>query len=150
PAHPFPFLSNLSLYLVVVPKNHDLTLDREIPNIGFVEVPSVIPRLIPVHAERADEARYVLLEDLIANNLASLFIGFPVEAAYTIRVTRNLDYTLLESQVVDLLKTIQKETLSREHQEVVRVEVDARLPDSVVNLIKVRIGLSDAEVYRVP
>jgi polyphosphate kinase len=153
PAHPFPFLSNLSLYLVVVPKDHRGAADGEIPSIGFVEVPPIVPRLIPVQMDPgapSDAVRFVLLEDLIANNLQELFIGYSVEATYTVRVTRNLDYNLLESKVVDLLKSIQKEMVNREHQEVVRIEIDSRLPEPLVTLLKTKLQVADADVYRVP
>lgn len=150
PAHPFPFLSNQSLYLIVVRKDQLPTPDGEIPGIGFVEIPSNVPRLIPVKTEKPEENHFVLLEDLIAHNLSSLFFGLQVEASYTVRVTRNLDYNLLENKVVDLLKSIQKEMTNREHQEVVRIEVDEDLPEPILNLLKGRLSITDADIYRVP
>ena len=148
PAHPFPFLSNQSLYLVVVPKHIHATEGES--GIGFVEIPSILPRLIPVHSETPGAAHFVLLEDLIAANLTSLFFGLEPGACYTIRVTRNLDYNLLENKVVDLLKSIQKEMQNREHQEVVRLEVDARLPEPILNLIKTSLNIAESDVYRIP
>ena len=105
--HPFPFMSNLSLYLVVVLGDSDASSDS-VPLMGLVEIPSVLPRLVSV--EQTEQGHiFVLLEDLVAAHLSSLFLGFSIRASYPIRATRNLDYTLLESEVVDLLKTIQKE-----------------------------------------
>jgi polyphosphate kinase len=150
PAHPFPFLVNQSLYLIVIPAGAQITADGEIPGIGFVEVPTVLPRLIRIKTERPDEIKFVLLEDLIAVNLPSLFFGYQLDAAYTIRVTRNLDYNLLENKVVDLLKSIQREMVNREHQEVVRVEVDASAPEPLVAFLRTRIGVAEADVYRIP
>lgn len=149
PAHPFPFLSNLSLYLVVVPRGHTAA-DLESGGIGFVEIPALLPRLIPVPQTQPGDARFVLLEDLVAANLAGLFLDYPVEATYTVRVTRNLDYTLLESKVVDLLKSIQREMANREHQEVVRIEVDSRMPNTIVDLLKAKLQIGDPDVYRIP
>lgn len=150
PAHPFPFLSNQSLYLIVVRKDQPPTAEDEVPGIGFVEIPSNVPRLIPVKTDKADENHFVLLEDLIAHNLSSLFFGLQVEASYTVRVTRNLDYNLLENKVVDLLKSIQKEMTNREHQEVVRIEVEENLPQPILNLLRTRLNITDADIYRVP
>jgi polyphosphate kinase len=150
PAHPFPFLSNQALYMVVVPKDLVLRGESEVPGIGFVEVPQVIPRLVPVQSDRPGAARFVMLEDLIAHNLGKLFFGLNVEATYMIRVTRNLDYNLLENKVVDLLKTIQKEMANREHQEVVRVEVDRDLPEPLLARLRNFLGVAEADVYRVP
>lgn len=148
PAHPFPFLSNLSLYLVVVPKHLRATEGEA--GIGFVEIPSILPRLIPVQTESPSAAHFILLEDLIAANLTSLFFGLEPGDCYTIRVTRNLDYNLLENKVVDLLKSIQKEMQNREHQEVVRLEVDATLPEPILSLIKTSLNIHESDVYRVP
>lgn len=150
PAHPFPFLVNQAIYLVVIPKSDAKgVLDGE-PAVGFVEVPSVLPRLVAIKSDKPGEQCFVLLEDLIASNLESLFFGFQMESAYTIRVTRNLDYNLLENKVVDLLKSIQREMINREHQEVVRVEVDETLPQPYIDLLKQKIGVTDADIYKIP
>ena len=150
PAHPFPFLVNQSIYLVIVPKAAPrASVDTEL-SVGFVEVPAVLPRLVATKSERPGEQCFVRLEDLIASNLESLFFGFHMEAAYPIRVTRNLDYNLLENKVVDLLKSIQREMINREHQEVVRVEVDASLPESYIELLKQKIGVTDCDIYKIP
>src|SRR6185312_12969105 len=114
------------------------------------EIPPILPRLIPVKTEREGASHYVLLEDLIAHNLTHLFFGFQVSAAFTMRVIRNLDYNLLENKVVDLLKTVQKEVANREHQEVVRLELDGRVPDSVLGLLKARLVITDADIYYMP
>ena len=149
PAHPFPFLTNRSLYLAVLtksPHGHD----DGTPGLGFVEIPPILPRLIPIAGAATEGARYILLEDLIAHNIQSLFFGVQVRPAFTLRVLRNLDYNLLENKVVDLLKTIQKEMANREHQEVVRVEVDAELPDFVLEILKTSLSISPADIFQVP
>lgn len=150
PAHPFPFLVNQAIYLVVIPKADTKTHAEDEIGIGFVEVPSVLPRLVRVKSENTEEHCFVLLEDLIASNLESLFFGFEMQAAYPIRVTRNLDYNLLENKVVDLLKSIQREMINREHQEVVRLEVDHLLPEEYVQLLKQKIGVTDIDIYKIP
>ena len=149
PAHPFPFLSNRSLYLTVRTRASGSN-DYSLPGIGFVEIPPIVPRLIPVKSTQAGEVRFVLLEDLIAHHLGSLFFGGEVEAAFTMRVIRNLDYNLLENKVVDLLKSIQKEVVNREHQEVVRLEVDRELPPTVLELLKERLCISNDDIYQLP
>lgn len=149
PAHPFPFLANQSVYLVVVPKQV-LSLPEGEMGIGFVEVPSVLPRLVAVTADRPGKHVFVLLEDLIAAHLQSLFFGFQVEVSYPIRVLRNLDYSLLENTVVDLLKAVQREVFNREMQEIVRVEVDEAMPEQLVSYLRQRLSVTDTEIYRVP
>ncbi|MES2745309.1 MAG: polyphosphate kinase 1 [Bdellovibrionota bacterium] len=146
PAHPFPFLGNRKLYLLV-------TFDARIPGmpgpIAFVEVPGVLNRLIPVNMD-VPGYNYVLLEDLISEHLGELFFGLPMKAAFPIRVTRNLDINLLESEVVDLLSTIQTELKIREQAEAVRLEYAQDLPRELLDLIEKKLGLEDGDTYECP
>lgn len=150
PAHPFPFLTNLALYLLVQfkPVNPDAVFD--VPAIGLVEVPSVLPRLIPVQSAIPGKRLYVLLEDLVAESLSALFMGFEISASCTMRVTRNLDYTLLENEVVDLLKSVQREVTSREHQEAVRLDISGDVPENVLRLLMRELRLGVADIYQKP
>ncbi len=118
PAHPAPFFNNGHNYVVV--RLDGLRTGN--PNLGFIQVPKVLPRLVPV-TPKLGETRYVLTEDLVSSHIGDLFLGLGVEYAGMVRVTRNLDYDLLENEVVDLLKSIQKEVIRREYQEIVRMEV---------------------------
>ena len=148
PAHPFPFLSNQSMYLVVQP---DIDLEHaEKQPLGFIEIPKILPRLIEVKTKTKGQFRFLLLEDLIAAHIPDIFFGFSAANCYTIRVTRNLDYNLLENEVSDLLKSIQREMIAREHQEIVRLEVEDGMPDSVLDVLKQQIGVSDDFIYKVP
>lgn len=121
PTHPLPFLNNLSIFLLVEFQGEGETL------VGFVEVPSIISRLIPVHPSLKDDSKeeyhFVHLEDLIRSHLDMLFLGLKASNCSMIRVTRNLDYKLLENNVVDLLESVQKEVTNRELQEIVRLEI---------------------------
>ena len=148
PAHPFPFLSNLSLYLVAVFKRHGGPAKAKSLPLGFVEIPSILPRLIPV-PDKDSKFAFVLLGDLIAANLKTLFLGFEIEQTTVVRVTRNLDYTLLENEVVDLLKTIQSELVNRSHQEAVRLEAAKGTPEPLLQLLKSSLWLEDDDVYLV-
>lgn len=150
-AHPFPFLTNLSLYMIVRPDLSGLTDAENFPKICFIEIPSVIPRLIPLppSPERKGH-RYMLIDDIIADNLDQLFVGVSVSSAGLIRVTRNLDYTLLENEVVDLLKSITKEMALRQQQEAVRLEVQDCIPDDVLQILCEKIQIGQEGVFKVP
>jgi polyphosphate kinase len=151
PAHPFPFLVNQSLYLIVKPRFIPTGIETTQTPIGFVEIPSNVPRLIPLPSAAVQGgAAYVLLEDLISANLDFLFFGLEIEATYTMRVIRNLDYNLLENKVVDLLKTMQREVVNREHQEVVRIEIDDQTPQDIIDTLIVSLSINEADVYRMP
>ncbi|MCX6118099.1 MAG: polyphosphate kinase 1 [Proteobacteria bacterium] len=148
PAHPFPFLTNLSQYLVVLFKEVNYHTSNINPPIGLVEIPSVLPRLIPIQW-KPDRKQFVLLEDLVRIHIDKIFLGYEMADAQPIRVTRNLDYMLLENEVVDLLKSVQRELTNREHQEAVRVEVGGKLPRSVMLLLKRELHLSIDEIYEI-
>ncbi|MCX6123919.1 MAG: RNA degradosome polyphosphate kinase, partial [Proteobacteria bacterium] len=148
PAHPFPFLTNMSQYLVVLFKEINYGAPSSNPPIGLVEIPSVLPRLIPI-SWKTDRKQYVILEDLVKAHIDRIFLGYEMADAQPIRVTRNLDYTLLENEVVDLLKSVQRELTNREHQEAVRVEIGGKLPKSVMLLLKRELHVSLAEIYEI-
>lgn len=165
PAHPFPFLTNLSLYLLVMFKRVTRDTPVDIPPIGLVEIPTVLPRLIPIatlpgqsetrqYETKPGETRqfetkrqYILLEDLVEAHLGSLFIGFDITATSRVRVTRNLDYKLLENEVVDLLKSVQREVTSREHQEAVRLDFCGEIPPAVFQMLLRELHITEADVY---
>lgn len=143
PAHPFPFLGNRKLYLLVAFQSH---VPGSPSPIAFVEVPGGLSRLVPVNIDDSGY-NYVLLEDLISEHLGELFFGLPMKAAFPIRVTRNLDINLLESEVVDLLSTIQTEVKAREQAEAVRLEYAQDLPRELLDLLERKLGLGDADTY---
>ena len=146
PAHPFPFLANRRLYLLVTFAS--LRTKNNMAPIAFVEVPSILPRLIKV-SESNESHEYVLLEDLIREHLNQLFFGVPVVNSFALRVTRNLDIKLLESEVVDLMSSIQTEVKAREQAEVVRLEVHDSLPEEFEHLLLNRFHLEKADLYRI-
>lgn len=141
PAHPFPFLSNLSLYLLVV---FESGIDGyATPPIAFVEVPEVLPRLIPIPGS-IDE--FILLESIIASHLDSLFLGYHIKSSSSVRVTRDLDFTLLENDVVDLLKSVQNSVKQREQSDAVRLEYN-ELPENILEILKAKLNIKDDDLY---
>lgn len=145
PAHPFPYLSNLSLYLAVHFNEKD---EKGEHLLAFVEIPPVLGRLVPVSV-RGHKRKYVLLEDLIRRHLQTLFPWPQVAGAYVFRVTRNLDYQLLESEVKDLLKTIEYELKDRAQKIVVRLEVEAGMPDFLKHRMRNALVLDPSDVYEI-
>ncbi len=145
-AHPFPFLSNLSLYIAVTFK--DLGDNGE-PLLAFVEVPPKLSRFMTIPA-RAREHRFVAIEDVIRRHLSKLFPWSEVEDAYVFRVTRNLDYELLEGEVKDLMKSIELELKDRAQRFVVRMEVEQSMPESLRSRLRSQLELEHGDVYECP
>jgi polyphosphate kinase len=143
-SHPFPSISNLALYLVI---RFSASGDEQRNRLGFVEIPAVLPGLVPVEGGKHPYT-FVLLEELVGAHLEQLFLGFEIADFKPIRITRNLDYTLMENNVVDLLISVQREMIEREHQEAVRLEVQDDISDSTLNVLMDRLKLLPGDVYK--
>ena len=145
PAHPFPFLANQRLYLLITFATEQSYGDQ--PPIAFVEIPDVLPRLIEVSGQKAGTYKFVFLEELIAHNLDSLFAGYEMTQAVPVRVIRDLDFTLLENDVVDLLQSVQKEVKNRGQAAAVRLDLGGTLADDVLKNLTHTLGIQQNDVY---
>jgi polyphosphate kinase len=141
PAHPFPYISNLSLNLGVFVRNPETGLSR----FARVKVPPILPRFVVL----PDGERFVPLEEVIAHHLDSLFPGMEVVAHHVFRVTRNADLEIEEDEGGDLLMMIESELTQRRFGRVVRLEVHRDIPDDVLDLLLREMGGSPDDVYYV-
>lgn len=146
PAHPFPYISGLSLNLAVILRNP--VTDKE--HFARVKVPPLLPRFIAVDRDDARQARFVPLEDVIAVHLDQLFPGMEVLQHHTFRVTRNEDLEVEEDDAENLLQALEKELLRRRFGPPVRLEITADMDPHVRDLLVRELGVSEAEVYQVP
>ncbi|MFO0735510.1 MAG: polyphosphate kinase 1 [Labilithrix sp.] len=152
PGHPFPHVRNKSLNLGVMFSREGETE----PGFGVVQVPMMLPRLLEVpglKTETGHSARhsFVLLEDLIARHVGTIFPGVKLKGVYTFRVTRNFDLEIDEEEAQDLLQTIQQELRRRERGAAVRLEVAGEpTPNSLNKLVKALKLDPDRDVYRSP
>ncbi|HKS06458.1 MAG TPA: polyphosphate kinase 1 [Gemmatimonadaceae bacterium] len=129
PGHPFPYISNLSLSLAVELRDPD----KELTHFARVKVPKSLPRWVPV-AERPNH--FVPLESVIASQLAKLFPGMEIVGSHTFRITRYSDLEIEDTdEPEDLLAMIEESVFRRRFGEVVRLEVQRGMPDSVRQLI---------------
>ncbi len=122
PAHPFPFISNLSLSLAV-----SLRDGKGEEHFARVKVPKILPRWVPLEGSY----RYIALEQVIAASIESLFPSIEILGVYAFRITRNTDFEVDLDEAEDLLSTIQEEIRSRRFGAVVRLEVAPNLPNSI-------------------
>ncbi|HEU4319521.1 MAG TPA: polyphosphate kinase 1 [Acidimicrobiia bacterium] len=141
PAHPFPYISNLSLNLAIFVRNPETTLTR----FARVKIPPVLPRFVVL----PDGERFVPLEQVIAAHLDSLFPGMEVLGHHVFRVTRNADFEVEEDEGGDLLMTIESELTQRRFGRVVRLEVHPDMPEEVLDLLMREMGATEDDVYRV-
>ncbi|CAN5327295.1 RNA degradosome polyphosphate kinase [soil metagenome] len=148
PAHPFPYISGLSLNLAVVIR--DPNSDKE--HFARVKVPQTFDRFVPLGGPGTPGrgARFVPLEDVIGAHLKRLFPGMEVLEAHTFRVTRNEDLEVEEDDAENLLAALEKELLRRRFGPPVRLEVEESISDAVLELLVSELGISDEEVFKLP
>ncbi len=138
PGHPFPYISTLSLSIAVGLRDPE-TGERR---FARVKVPPVLPRLMDV-----DSTTFVLLDQVIANNLDILFTGLEIIEAHLFRVTRNADLAIEEDEADDLLMAIEEELRRRRFGEAVRLEVERSMPAATRRLLLNGIGLTEDDAY---
>jgi polyphosphate kinase len=151
PAHPFPYISGLSLNLAVT------LVNPKTGNEHFARVkvppPAILPRLIrldPEHHDGAYAVRFVPLDDVIAAHLDQLFTGMEVHEHTTFRVTRNEDVEVEEDDAENLLTAMEKELTRRRFGPPVRLEVEEDIDDHVLDLLSRELQVDAEDVYRLP
>ena len=145
PAHPFPYISGLSLNLAVLVRGPDSSQ----PRFARVKVPNNVPRFVVVKRTSA-EAEFLPLEELIAAHLPMLFPGMEVIEHHLFRVTRNADLEVEEDRDEDLLQALERELVRRRFGPAVRLEVAEEIDDEILTLLTSEIDVQPDDVVRVP
>jgi polyphosphate kinase len=147
PAHPFPYISGLSLNLAVTVRDPSGGGER----FARVKVPDNVARLIPVEQKRQDRsALFLPLEALIAALLDNLFAGMQVTEVHAFRVTRNADLEVEEDQDEDLLKALERELAQRRFGPPVRLEVADDMSEHMMELLLRELEVDPHDVVVVP
>jgi len=141
PAHPFPYISGLSLNLAVLVRNPKTGKEH----FARVKVPQSFSRFVPV-----GDHRFVRLEDVIAEHLKPLFPGMHLVSAHTFRVTRNEDLEVEEDDAENLLTALERELQRRRFGPPVRLEVEESMDPAVLELLVSELAISPDEVVRLP
>jgi polyphosphate kinase len=143
PAHPFPFISNLSLSLAV-----ELT-EKDDGRVFFarVKVPPSLPRFVPVPGNTPRACQFLLLEDLVEAHLSQLFPGMKIRGASSFRVTRDADIEIREEEAGDLLRSVAENVRRRRFGAAIRLEVNDRCPETVRDLLRAQLELDAEDVY---
>jgi polyphosphate kinase len=149
PLHPFPFVSNLSLSLAVEAEDPE-TQERR---VARVKVPESLERLLhalPDAKPQGDAPApldILLLEELVAENIADLFPGMNIVGCWAFRVTRDMDLEILEEEAADLLALVDREVRRRRFGEAVRLEIVADAPERIRRLLLENLKLDPTDVY---
>ncbi|MEP7091749.1 MAG: RNA degradosome polyphosphate kinase [Nocardioidaceae bacterium] len=141
PAHPFPYISGLSLNIAVLVRNPMTGKEH----FARVKVPPIFARFVPVGNQR-----FVPLEDVIGEHLKRLFPGMEVLEVHTFRVTRNEDLEVEEDDAENLLAALEKELLRRRFGPPVRLEVEESIDEHILDLLMTELDVDEGELVRLP
>ncbi|MGZ3383789.1 MAG: polyphosphate kinase 1 [Isosphaeraceae bacterium] len=146
PAHPFPFLSNLSTSLGVILRN---------PETGTrcfarIKVPNLLPSWVALRTKAPDQTDvFVRLHDILKHNLDAVFPGMEIVDTTLFRVTRDAEVELNED-ASDLRQQVAEELRQRRYEPVVRLELQAQPHPWVRELLVAKFELTEEDVYELP
>jgi len=142
PAHPFPYISNLSLNLAVMVRDPMRHKER----FARVKVPPLLPRFVGL----PDGHRFVPIEEVIALHLPDLFPGMEIASHHFFRVTRDADLDLDDDEAADLMAAVQAELVRKRRKgRAVRLEVGPDMSPDVLFLLLRELELGSEDVYSV-
>jgi polyphosphate kinase len=148
PAHPFPFVSGLSLNLAVMVKRPE---DGS-QHFARVKVPDNVDRFVELDAREDDDAavRFLPVEELIAAFLPVLFEGLEIVDHHVFRITRNADFEVEEDRDEDLLQALERELARRRFGSPVRLEIADDMTEHMLELLLRELDVDPDDVIEVP
>ena len=142
-SRPFPLIRNKTLNIAAL-------IRKEKENVfATVQVPSVLPRLVPLPTEDGCDHAFVLLEQIILRNIHKLFSNYQVLCASPYRIMRNADLPIEEEEASDLLKEIEKQLKKRQWGEVIRLEVDDEIDKELLDILKEQLETAAEDIFKI-
>ena len=145
PAHPFPRVLNKALCLALLLRAKRRSSGPQV--LGVVTVPRALPRFVRLPASDGS-FDYLLLQDLIAQNLSGMYRGYEVLAHAAFRVTRNSNLYFEEEETRSLLESIRVELHNRRKGDAVRLEIEAGADAEIIERVRVNFELDADQVFR--
>ena len=148
PAHPFPFVSGLSLNLAITVKQPE----NGGQHFARIKVPDNVDRFVELGAREgvAGVVRFLPLEELIAAFLPVLFPGLEIVEHHAFRITRNADFEVEEDRDEDLLQAMERELARRRFGSPVRLEVAGDMTENMLELLLRELDVHPGDVIEVP
>ena len=148
PAHPFPFVSGLSLNLAITVKQPE----NGGQHFARIKVPDNVDRFVELGAREgvAGVVRFLPLEELIAAFLPVLFPGLEIVEHHAFRITRNADFEVEEDRDEDLLQAMERELARRRFGSPVRLEVADDMTENMLELLLRELDVNPGDVVEVP
>ncbi len=146
PAHPFPYISGLSLNLSIRVRNPKTGKEE----FARLKVPSMLPRFVQLPNDGSGLLRFIPVEDLISNHLGDLFPGMEILEHHEFRVTRNEDVDVDEDESENLIQALEKQILNRRFGPPIRLEITDDMDEVTLGLLVRELAITEQEVYRLP
>src|SRR5829696_3140044 len=148
PAHPFPFVSGLSLNLAITVKHPE---DGG-QHFARIKVPDNVDRFVQMDGREGTPTvvRFLPMEELIAAFLPVLFPGLEIVEHHAFRITRNADFEVEEDRDEDLLQALERELARRRFGSPVRLEVSDDMTESMLELLLRELDVAPTDVIEVP
>lgn len=154
-SRPFPLIRNKTLNIAALLSSRKEEKHKEAVEFATVQVPSVLPRLVQIPANPAEDngenvcQTFILLEQIIEKNIDKLFLNYKVLCAHPYRIMRNADLTIDEDEAADLLKEIQKQLKKRQWGEVIRLEVEASIDKKLLRFLKDELKVAEEDIFQI-
>jgi polyphosphate kinase len=145
PAHPFPRVLNKALCLALLLRRKRKSSGPQV--LGVVTVPRALPRFVRLPSSEGS-FDYLLLQDLIAQNLGAMYRGYEVLGRAAFRVTRNSNLYFEEEEARSLLETIRVELHNRRKGDAVRLEIETGADAEIVERLRVNFELDEDQVFK--
>ncbi len=148
PAHPFPFVSGLSLNLAITVKHPD---DGG-QHFARIKVPDNVERFVELSGRTGtpEVVRFLPMEELLAALLPGLFPGLEIVEHHAFRITRNADFEVEEDRDEDLLQALERELARRRFGSPVRLEVSDDMTEGMLELLLRELDVAPGDVVEVP
>jgi polyphosphate kinase len=150
-AHPFPFISNLSLNLAIIVRdqnNKDFFARVKVPTNLFSRLIRIPPKKTGESIDDS-EVHYVYIEEIISANLDMLFPGLGVVASFPFRITRDADIDIEVDDASDLLTTVEEVMEQRARGKPVRIELECSMHEGICHMFEKKLGVTPNMLYRV-
>lgn len=144
-SRPFPLLRNKTLNIAALLK--DKKKDKPY-DFATVQVPSVLPRIVPIPSENITCKTFILLEQIIEKNIQKLFLNYEVKEAHPYRIMRNADLSIDEEEAADLLSEIENKLKKRKWGEVIRLEIEEGCDKHLLKILTKELGIkSESDIF---
>ena len=145
PAHPFPYISGLSLNLAVRVRNTKTGTEE----FARLKIPQVLPRFVAIEKSvNHTSMSFITLEDLIAQHLGDVFPGMDIVEHHAFRVTRNEDVEIDEDETENLIQVLERGLSRRRFGPPIRLEIDESMDSVTLDLLIRELDITEQEVYR--